>query len=64
MDEPSSYRDANYCIRPAARGVPTPTPSSPAPKPAVPEFDVVRVDSSGNAVIAGRAAPGALVTYM
>jgi nucleoid-associated protein YgaU len=45
---------------------PTPPPAAtanaPTPKPAVPEFDVVRVDSSGNAVIAGRAAPGALVT--
>jgi len=48
-----------------------PTPPSPPPAsggttaaapPAGPQFDVVRVDSSGNTVIAGRAAPGALVT--
>jgi nucleoid-associated protein YgaU len=29
-----------------------------------PEFDIVRVDSSGNTVIAGRAAPGATITIM
>lgn len=40
-------------------------PPAPAPKPATPagpQFDVLRVDSSGNAVIAGRADPGATVT--
>ncbi len=36
-------------------------PVTPAP-PAAPQFDVVRVDTSGNTVIAGRAAPGATVT--
>lgn len=35
----------------------------PAPEPAIePEFDVVRVEPSGEALIAGRAAPGAEVT--
>ncbi len=43
-----------------------PTPPAPAPPPAVtvvpPTFDVVRVDAQGNAVMAGRAVPGAVVT--
>jgi nucleoid-associated protein YgaU len=48
------------------------SPTAPAPVadtapavpagPTAPEFDVVRVDANGNAVIAGRAAPGAVVT--
>ncbi len=54
--------------------VPTPAPVEPAPQQPVapstarqpadilPEFDVVRVASTGDAVIAGRAAPGAQVT--
>ena len=46
----------------------TQTPVSPAPKPAAaptptstPAFDVVRVEPSGDMVVAGRAAPGAAV---
>jgi nucleoid-associated protein YgaU len=43
-----------------------PAPSTPAPQaaggPAVPSFDIVRVDPQGNAVLAGRAVPGATVT--
>jgi nucleoid-associated protein YgaU len=46
-----------------------PTPPAPPPPAAAqaaavqaPQFDVVRVGSSGNTVIAGRAAPGATVT--
>jgi nucleoid-associated protein YgaU len=44
---------------------PAAEPAAPAPAPPptpAPQFDVVRVDPSGNAVIAGRAAPGAVVT--
>ena len=37
-------------------------PPVPAATPVAPSFDVVRVAPSGNAVIAGRAAPGARVT--
>ncbi|MFN0024816.1 MAG: Ig-like domain-containing protein [Parvularculaceae bacterium] len=33
-----------------------------APSPSLPSFDIVRVDRSGDAVIAGRASPGATVT--
>lgn len=33
-----------------------------APAPAVPSFDIVRVGPQGNAVVAGRAQPGAVVT--
>ncbi len=36
-------------------------PESTAPSP---EFDIVRIDREGNAVIAGRAAPGAVVTVL
>jgi nucleoid-associated protein YgaU len=41
-----------------------PTPPAPAvaAAPQVPVFDVVRVDPQGNVVLAGRAAPGAVVT--
>jgi nucleoid-associated protein YgaU len=43
-----------------------PTPAAPPPPAAVtaapPVFDVLRVDPQGNAVLAGRAAPGAVVT--
>lgn len=39
-----------------------PAPSATAQAPAGPEFDVVRVDPQGNAVLAGRAVPGAVVT--
>lgn len=39
-------------------------PSPVAQSPAGPEFDVVRVDPQGNAVLAGRAVPGAVVTIL
>lgn len=37
-------------------------PASAAPQAALPSFDIVRVDPKGNAVIAGRAVPGAKIT--
>ncbi len=47
---------------------PPPAPSAQAPAKAgggaTPEFDVVRVDSQGNAVLAGHATPGAVVTVL
>ena len=43
---------------PAAIPAPTPPPSEPQIKPS---FDIVRVSPQGNAVLAGRAAPGAEV---
>jgi hypothetical protein len=43
---------------PAAIPAPTPPPSEPQIKPS---FDIVRVNPQGNAVLAGRAAPGAEV---
>jgi hypothetical protein len=46
---------------PAASESPTAAPPSGAPAPS---FDVVRVNPSGYAVIAGRAAPGAKVTVL
>ena len=54
-------------VEPAAEvgGPSTPdTPPAPEAKPApsLPSFDIVRVDRSGDAVIAGRAGPGATVT--
>lgn len=43
-----------------AKALSPPAPA-PAPAPAVPRFDVVRVTPQGEAVIAGRASPGATV---
>ena len=54
--------------QPGAPAPPPPTVASPQAPPAasagpvVPSFDVVRIDPQGEAVIAGRAAPGAEVT--
>jgi nucleoid-associated protein YgaU len=45
-------------LQPTPAAPPAPTAASLAP----PAFDVVRVDKNGNAVFAGRAAPGATVT--
>ena len=46
-----------------AQTVPAPPPSpQEAGGPLVPSFDIVRVDPQGNAVLAGRAVPGAVVT--
>ncbi len=53
---------ASRPARPITLAPPSAPPVAPAAAPAAPEFDVVRVDPSGNAVIAGRAAPGANVS--
>jgi nucleoid-associated protein YgaU len=50
--------------RPASAPPAPPPAGSTAQAPAGPEFDVVRVDPQGNAVLAGRAVPGAVVTIM
>jgi len=47
---------------PVVQASPPAPPATPATPPAPPQFDVVRVDTSGNTVIAGRAMPGATVT--
>jgi hypothetical protein len=50
---------------PEEEGAPVGEPedsSAAAPAPSLPSFDIVRVDRTGYAVIAGRAAPGAKVT--
>ena len=54
---------------PAAKVEPAPAPASPqvAPtgdEPSPPVFDVVRVEPSGDAVVAGRAVPGAVVELL
>ncbi|MDZ7626852.1 MAG: Ig-like domain-containing protein [Parvularculaceae bacterium] len=54
-------------VEPAPQGAEKTAQQSPAePKeeiaPSLPSFDIVRVDRSGDAVIAGRASPGATVT--
>jgi nucleoid-associated protein YgaU len=59
-----------YLATKHARTEPVPCCATPPPAPAAgttaartgPQFDVLRVDSSGNTVIAGRADPGAVVT--
>ncbi|MCB5945223.1 Ig-like domain-containing protein [Acidocella sp. KAb 2-4] len=47
-----------------ATAPPAAAPAAPVSTATPPEFDVVRVDTQGNAVIAGRAAPGAVVTVL
>ena len=54
---------------PAAKVEPAPVPAAPpaqadAEQPAPPVFDVVRVEPTGDAVIAGRAVPGAVVELL
>ena len=52
---------------PAPQQAANPPPAAAAPAstaPIVPSFDIVKVDPSGHAVIAGRAAPGAKVTVL
>jgi nucleoid-associated protein YgaU len=41
-----------------------PVPAKPDADPSVPSFDVARIERSGEAVIAGRAAPGATVELL
>jgi nucleoid-associated protein YgaU len=45
----------------AAVVAPAPTVAPPAPEPSAPTLDLVRVEPDGAAMLAGRAAPGALV---
>lgn len=57
----------HYGRHPAPSAVPAASPAVPpaqpeASGPAVPSFDIVRVDPQGNAVLAGRAVPGSTVT--
>lgn len=61
--------DAEDAVEPGTAGATTTTeealPSESAPgveEPVTPSFDVVRIDPTGRAVIAGRAAPGAEVS--
>jgi nucleoid-associated protein YgaU len=58
------YVGSKTSLQPAVPAVPNAPAAGPvaAAPAAPPEFDVVRVDPSGNTVIAGRAAPGAVVT--
>ncbi|MDE8349974.1 MAG: Ig-like domain-containing protein [Acidocella sp.] len=57
------YLGSKPTLQPTAKAPPpAPGPVVAAPAPATPEFDVVRVDSSGNTVVAGRAEPGAEIT--
>jgi nucleoid-associated protein YgaU len=58
------YVGSRTSLQQAVPALPNPPAAGPvaAAPAAPPEFDVVRVDPSGNTVIAGRAAPGAVVT--
>ncbi len=64
MGSKTSVQTAVAPVEPTPSATPATTPAAAAPSVAAapPEFDVVRVDPSGNTVIAGRAAPGAVVT--
>jgi nucleoid-associated protein YgaU len=48
----------------AAAGAPAVSPGSPATDESLPAFDIARIDRTGDAVIAGRAAPGATVELL
>ncbi len=54
--------------KPEAEEASPQTPAAPTvdetPAPSLPSFDIVRVDRTGYAVIAGRAAPGAKITIL
>lgn len=60
---PAAQSVASAVAAAVAAAVPPAPPPAPAakPQPTVPTFDVVRIDPQGNAVIAGKAAPGAKV---
>ncbi len=61
----SVYYEYNRSAPTAAAPAALPAPANiakPASAPSGPQFDVLRVDASGNTVIAGRADPGATVT--
>lgn len=45
----------------SAAQLPGPTVAQPVPQPVTPAFDIVRISPEGDTVIAGRAAPGAMV---
>jgi len=47
-----------------AASKPSEPPAPPAEAPIAPSFDVVRVEPSGESVIAGRAAPGAMIELL
>jgi len=55
------YLTANHPA-PTPSAPPPPAPAPSAAAPAGPQFDILRVDASGNTIIAGRADPGATVT--
>ena len=57
-----SPKPATPIIPPPQAGGPPAT--APELTPTTPSFDIVRVDPSGHAVIAGRAEPGAKVTVL
>jgi nucleoid-associated protein YgaU len=55
-----SYLGLRPQLQPTPPAPPPPAPAGPVINP--PRFDVVRIDPNGNTVLAGRAAPGAVVT--
>lgn len=66
-EAPSARRTAAPAATPpTAAGAPAPVPAAtqPATAPILPSFDIVRVNNRGQAVMAGRAAPGAEVTIL
>jgi nucleoid-associated protein YgaU len=61
-DEAPTVAEAPPPAEPAT--APEAGPAPPPPEPDAPSFDIVRVEPSGETVIAGRAAPGAKVTVL
>jgi nucleoid-associated protein YgaU len=61
-DEALTVGEAPRSVAPTAS--PEAAPAPPPAEPTAPSFDIVRVEPSGETVIAGRAAPGAKVTVL
>ncbi len=61
---PPPAKPAPPSAPPMQAGLPSAPPSPATPAPVPPSFDIVKVDPSGRAVIAGRAAPGAKVAVL
>ena len=61
--QPSGDTRRAETVAPAPAATPPTKPASPTPS-SVPRFDIARIGPDGNAVIAGRAMPGATVTIL
>lgn len=64
LQQPAQQQKPTAEIAPAKAPEPKTAETKPAEAPIVPSFDLVRVEPSGESVIAGRAAPGATIELL